>query len=81
MNISNYSKFMNSNTKSQQLNITTLVNNNNEEQNENGNVALINTIFNNANRGNLNRNKTSNKYRNGPNKYEIKQYSTYCFVT
>jgi len=83
MNISNYNKFINANNNSQQLNITTIVNNNNEEQNENGNVGLINTIFNNHNYNNGNNgnngnnvnninklNKTSNK----PNKYEIKQY-------
>ena len=62
MNISNYNKFLISNN-SQQLNITTLLNNN-EGQNENGNVTLINTIFNNNNNSSTKKN----------NKYEIKQY-------
>ena len=76
MNISNYNKFINVGNNSQQLNITTLVNNNNQEQN--GNVTLINTIFNNSHNGNMNgvNNKNSNKTNktNKTNKYEIKQY-------
>ena len=76
MNISNYNKFLSSNNNSQQLNITTLVNNNNNknelnqnELNQNGNVTLINTIFNNNNS-----HKTTNKISNKNNKYEIRKY-------
>jgi serine/threonine protein kinase len=73
MNISNYNKFSSLDNNSQQLNITTLVDN--QEENENGNVALINTIFNNANRsGNMNNVNNKNKNSNKTNKYEIKKY-------
>ena len=63
MDISNYNKLINFNNNSQQLNITTLVDNN-KNNSDNGNITLINNIFNN--------NKSSNKSSN--NKYEIKQY-------
>ena len=71
MNISNFiklGKINNNNANAQQLNITTLFNN--HKNDENKNIELINTMFNNNN--NYTTNHTANHKNN--NKYEIKKY-------
>ena len=73
MNISNYNKFINLDNNSQQLNITTLITNNNKnELNENANVTFVNNMFNNNGVNNGVNNGMNNGNKN--NKYIIKQY-------